>query len=1290
MYEGIRLRHDVLRRLPIDGVPEDVDEVVDEGGEEGTEAAPEVDAERQVEQADSVVTGVNDAVDPLQEVEKIRNLLQWPDRAPEPASEYNTAGFWSMCYPTLFPTGAADISNVGANGVVRDVSLADWAEFLMQWKDGRFARHPRWRYHVFNMLQRQRARMTGKVFVNHKDGQADMTLDELQELLRAGDTAISKRLFHFGAQLRGTPAWKRARRGELLDMMEEHGLPHFFMTWSAADVQWKHLQENLMAAEGDAAEEVDDDGRNRRVNDNPALVDEFFVKRVELFMSTLAAQGMGVADYWIIFEWQGRGSVHAHGVFWLRPGLCPIADVEAVVKDPTRHEEQQQLLTFYDEYCSAWNPVSFTAEALDEMLQRPEEHPHLANPPLPLPPNLPHPCRTPFDQDDPRDLGHLANFCNRHKKCSPQTCLKKRGGEWKCKTGAPWKLKTRSSFSDEGRKPGDVVYVPARNDPLMNTYPIKADAYQCWRANMDIKPVTSRHAMVQYLTKYCTKHEPASDTLKDVIRRLQDKEGTRSVDAFSKALSGSVGDRDYTAQEVAHHLLGLPGFLSSRTFQTASLSGTRAWSVEGEAVQLSVWEIYEKRPEVCEDLSFHDFVAKWRFERGQYTLRQKDVVPRIFPRIYCASSTDERFEQWCRLQLRIHVACRDEAELQGHGSWEEALREAVRNAAVPARVAAELARLTVVAGDDDAADEDDSTNDDEERQPAEQEDYMQAGDLNVEFDEDQAEDAGPPFDPAECWEHLKRDHGFSDNTLRDAGEFIKRHRMDFALPATNYAGIDAGRLNAGQRLAFEVLRQAVDNAVQPQPADRPCAPTRMLISGTAGTGKSFMIKCLVKHCIEEFGADRASHVIHLAAPTGTAAFNIGGRTIHSLLALPVPLCSSLPDLSPGALVNLQQRLLGLRVLVIDEMSMVGRRFLAAIDGRLRHIFPAHRDWFGGVSVVMMGDFGQLPPVLDLPMYAKAAGQGLSHTGREAFASFNQAVVLQKVERLAGEAPDVVRFKEILARLRTGQVTHEDWQVLMKQSAHRLPPDAMAAFQNAQVLVSTHEAEVALNRHELRQLPAAKVRIDAVHAGPGAASAKAEDAGGLSSILTLATGARVMLRQNLWVDAGLTNGALGTVLGVLYDPNGCQPPALPIAALIQLDDYRGPSFLADVPRVVPVPTSTTRWMKGERPCSRTQLPLCLAFAITIHKSQGWTRDHVRVDIGTSEHSLGITFVACSRVTAPSGLCFQPANLRASMWTRFEKLILQKAMWSVAWSMRSSAGCMSSWQLAMHVAPLYNSL
>ena len=1246
-YRGITLRTAVLDGLPLDGFPNEVREVAHE--EDTDDAGAGLDASREVDPGETLVTGVNEVADARREVDKVRHRLQWPERGPTPASEYNTPGLWTMSYPTLFPRGQADISNVDG-GVQREVSLQDWADHLVRWKDHRFAKHPRWRYHVFNVVQRRRAAQTGTVFVNHADGQADMTLEELQELLRSGDTAISNRLFHFGANLRGTPAWKIGRRGELLDMIETLGLPNFFITWSAADMQWDSLQALLKAASGDTSADIDDGGRNRRVNEHPALVNAWFVQRLEIFLHTVGKQGMGILEYWVIFEWQGRGSIHAHGVVWLRPGLCPVADVEAAIKDPSREEDRQQLLKFYDEYCSAWNPVGYSRETLTTLLGDADSIPQLANPPLPLPPDLPHPCRKRFDREDPHDLGYLANFCNRHKNCSTLTCLRKKGGEWKCKVGVPWKLGSASSFSDEGRRPGDVVYVPARNDPLMNTYPVKADAYQCWRANMDIKPVTSRHAMVQYLTKYCTKSEPPSDTLKDVVHRLQATEGSRSKAAFAKALVGSVGNRDYTAQEVTHHLMGLPGVLCTKTFQVASLDNTRAWDVAGQAVQSTPWEIYLQRPPESEALSFQDFTSQWRCFRGRYQVRQQAAIPRVFPRYTCTSLDDELFERWCRRQLQVYVACRSEDDLLGdRPSWGDALRDALAAGKLPPSVQEYFAKLRAESTEESDAAEDSSVADGEER---ELEDFMQAGNLHAEFDAGSDQEDGMPFISHEYWEALKRDHGYTDDTLRSAGDVIKLSKSSFVLPQATFTDVSLDRLNDGQRLAFNALRQVLEEAVRPAGL---ASPTRLIISGTAGTGKSFIIKCLMKFAQETLDEGIATTAIQLAAPTGTAAFNIGGRTLHSMFALPVPLCQSLPPLSHEALTHLQDKLAGLKILIIDEMSMVGRRFLGALDTRLRQVFPErHGEWFGGISVVMMGDFGQLPPVLDLPMYSTAPGNGLSDVGRGAFAAFRQAVVLEKVERVSGDDPSLVAFRELLARLREGTVTQGDWRILNTRLLHSLSPAELATFEDAQTLVSTHAAEDALNDFELRRLPNARVRILAVNAGPKAKAAKAVDTGGLHNDLRLASGARVMLRQNLWVQAGLTNGALGRVLGVLYDPNGTQPPGLPIAIVVQFDVFTGPSFLPTVPRSVPIPPCTVRWTKGERPCSRTQVPLCLAFAITIHKSQGWTRDRVKVDLGVSEHSLGIAFVACSRVKSLNGLCFAPADLRASMWSRFAKI------------------------------------
>ena len=126
-------------------------------------------------------------------------------------------------------------------------------------------------------------------------------------------------------------------------------------------------------------------------------------------------------------------------------------------------------------------------------------------------------------------------------------------------------------------------------------------------------------------------------------------------------------------------------------------------------------------------------------------------------------------------------------------------------------------------------------------------------------------------------------------------------------------------------------------------------------------------------------------------------------------------------------------------------------------------------------------------------------------------------------------------------------------------------------------------------------------IKAIHSSPTAAVAKSEDAGGLCPVVFLAKDARVMLTANLWQEVGLCNGAAGTVYDIVYQ-EGHSPPNLPIAVLVQFDNYSVPQLYNNC---IPIAPITHEWTDGAQQLSRQQLPLTPRYAITIHKSQGQT-------------------------------------------------------------------------------------
>ena len=116
---------------------------------------------------------------------------------------------------------------------------------------------------------------------------------------------------------------------------------------------------------------------------------------------------------------------------------------------------------------------------------------------------------------------------------------------------------------------------------------------------------------------------------------------------------------------------------------------------------------------------------------------------------------------------------------------------------------------------------------------------------------------------------------------------------------------------------------------------------------------------------------------------------------------------------------------------------------------------------------------------------------------------------------------------------------------------------------------------------------------------------------------LAQRARVMLTANIWVEVGLVNGAMGTVQAICYD-NDQSPPNFPIAVTVHFDSYCGPTLSDGSVTIIPIRRT---WLSTNKPCSRLQLPLKLAWAITIHKSQGMTLDKAVIDVAKKKFPLG---------------------------------------------------------------------
>lgn len=387
------------------------------------------------------------------------------------------------------------------------------------------------------------------------------------------------------------------------------------------------------------------------------------------------------------------------------------------------------------------------------------------------------------------------------------------------------------------------------------------------------------------------------------------------------------------------------------------------------------------------------------------------------------------------------------------------------------------------------------------------------------------------------------------------------------------------------------------------------AGRNLFLTGKAGTGKSTLIR--------HFMADTDRNVV-VVAPTGIAALNVDGHTIHRLFGFrPTTTLSDVSggDYRPGRFAKTLGKL---QTLIIDEASMVRADVFDMIAAALQRFGPEPGAAFGGVQVVLVGDLYQLPPVVtegeqhyfstayDTPYFFSA-----NAFSREDFPS----VSLTTVFRQLGDD----RMTAILNEIREGVLLgHAQQHLDARVDRDFVPPDGEFWL----TLAPTNRLVTARNRQQLERLPGEEMLHRATESGDLSLFDKP-----LDDELRFKVGAQVMMLNNdqseRWV-----NGSIGRVVGVGYDRHG---------AVVEVEFPDG-----DTAEVAPFTWEATRpvvdggSLRREVVGTFTQLPFKLAWAITIHKSQGQTLDRLVVDLSGGMFSTGQLYVALSRCTSLAGL------------------------------------------------------
>ena len=318
--------------------------------------------------------------------------------------------------------------------------------------------------------------------------------------------------------------------------------------------------------------------------------------------------------------------------------------------------------------------------------------------------------------------------------------------------------------------------------------------------------------------------------------------------------------------------------------------------------------------------------------------------------------------------------------------------------------------------------------------------------------------------------------------------------------------------------------------------------------------------------------------------------------------------------------------------------MLGLQTLGWIDHRLRQVFPRRNaEFFGGMSLILVGDFFQLPPVMQKPLYYN---QNLTDvielSGRKYCNQFSRSVFLKKVQRQQGD--DQAAFRRALEEVRLLRLSRKSWELLCTRLQSKMTSQEVGSFHSALRIYSTKEQVNDYNYDHLVSVRKPAIQVVAINHGTGAQETAPDQAGNLLNKIPICVGARVMLTRNLWQPHGLVNGAQGHVFDLGWAPGADWHTDSPCVIMVVFDRYSGPAFMTtDGGRpVVPILPVKTEFVRGVETCSRTQFPLIISYAITVHKSQSITVDKVVTDLSERDFQPGLSYVALSRVKTIEGL------------------------------------------------------
>ncbi|KAG1928320.1 ATP-dependent DNA helicase PIF1 [Pimephales promelas] len=786
------------------------------------------------------------------------------------------------------------------------------------------------------------------------------------------------------------------------------------------------------------------------------------------------------------------------------------------------------------------------------------------------------------------------------------------------------------------------------------------DLLRAWNANMDIQFVLDAFSCVMYMLSYISKPEhEMGDLLKNVIQSVRET-NVSEEDEMKQIMQAYSKHRQVSAQESVARTCSLPLKKCSRSVvflptdddalkMSLPLSVLQNKNPDSEDVWMSgMIEKYRARPLTrdFEKICLADFASEYRIVYGQQTkgknvhrllngmgFFQKRTGKAAVIR-YARYSEEKQPEKFYSRLLKLYMPHRSNEQLKPprFPTYEAFYKSA--NVELPWANPGLLFPVCAVV-------------------QAHKEKFEKHSD-EVDKAYDQLQEQGPSenawtafapeieVDRLECVAERQDINPDDESVEDDVPEFQILEHGDGVVPQIEAPQMSVEfirslfrSLNETQAAIFYTVCQWCQKRVWGHNPEQ----FFYFVSGGAGCGKSHVIKCIYTEAtkilrqlprLREEG-DLSVPTVLLSAFTGTAAFNISGKTLHSILKLPRNLKPPYQGLG-NALDELRATLRDVEILIIDEVSMISKDLFAYINWRCQQIKGSKKP-FGGISVLAVGDFYQLPPLgkaKPLCVYE----EDVLDFWKDHFQMITLTEIMRQKEDLA--------FAQLLNRLRVKQKTddlsEEDRALLLQavKDPNDCPCDALHVFatnkevhgHNTKTIHALHTDIITIDAEDYRKDP----RTGGMKRQKKPITGKKDD---LPDTIQIALGVRIMVTRNLDVEDGLVNGCFGKISYIVKKTKDGIDTVQMLG--LQLDNPNAGRknrrrVQGEEDDLVYIDRSEEPLRKG---AVRRQFPIKLAYACTAHKVQGMTMENAVVSL-KKIFEPGMAYVALSRTTSLRGL------------------------------------------------------